>query len=131
MEWLSKEEKSSSMMPYLLELPPLDEESAGAAKTQDKAAPLKTKKAIKEVEAEKWHCATTNDPKTLVYCDVTNSNHSPPTDSKMNCDRPALFLFNLKTAKSKQAFINLSDVEMRRLRELALSRPKGRRWLLA
>lgn len=60
MEWLSEEEKSRSMMPYLMDLPPLDVNGDQVkAFTADKEdIPIKTKTASKkttskDVEIEK------------------------------------------------------------------------------
>lgn len=63
MEWLSAEEKSRSMMPYLLDLPPLDNVDdkvniTEISDTQDKVKKIRsknatTKKAFQETELEK------------------------------------------------------------------------------
>lgn len=54
MEWLSKEEKSSSMMPYLLDLPPLDnQEPAKVTEIKEEVQPKIQAKKSKEVDIEK------------------------------------------------------------------------------
>lgn len=66
MEWLSSEEKSRSMMPYLLDLPPLDTDARGAdrakvteiqdtveAPVAKSKSPSKKRATIKEDETEK------------------------------------------------------------------------------
>ncbi|CAG9558374.1 unnamed protein product [Danaus chrysippus] len=57
MEWLSVEEKSRTMIPYLLDLPPLDKETdvkkATITELPETKEERKTKKKTKEVELEK------------------------------------------------------------------------------
>lgn len=55
MEWLSAEEKTRSMMPYLLDLPPLDkpEETKDSYAEEIKTKAKTAKKKTKESENEK------------------------------------------------------------------------------
>lgn len=57
MEWLSVEEKSRTMIPYLLDLPPLDKvtdaKKATITELPETKEERKTKKKTKEVELEK------------------------------------------------------------------------------
>lgn len=55
MEWLSNEEKSRSMMPYLLDLPPLDTETENVVEKESVKPKSKNaeKRKDQDVELEK------------------------------------------------------------------------------
>lgn len=126
MEWLSEEEKSRSMMPYLLNLPPMDS-TVGTSKAtiteigvtkdeliQSKPA-SKQKVPVKEIETEKW-------PQLPADHQVLNQKKSNLTSSddtyKVNCDNHK-FLYDLKVSDQKK-FLAFTDSDMEILRQLIL-----------
>lgn len=124
MEWLSEEEKSRSMMPYLLDLPPLDVNGDQAKKsttTEKDEFPVKTKtaskKKAKEIEVEKWHCLVSNSEldkqSDLPFIVSSNTN-----TKKMNCDTNHKPKYDFKISYSKK-FIMLTDRDMDQLRRLS------------
>lgn len=122
MEWLSAEEKSRSMMPYLLDLPPLDQTESDAAKAEISSDASITKKAtqkkgtVKDIDMEKWHSDT-------IICDLDRKPDLPSASSrsdanKINCDTKHKYLVDLKISNSKN-FIALTDHDMAILCRLA------------
>lgn len=123
MEWLSEEEKSRSMMPYLLDLPPLDS-TEGTSKGdvtqihETKAEPIKStskKASAKETETDKW-------PRLLADNEVQTEPYlpSPKTNTyKVNCDTNQKFLYDLKVSKSK-TILAFTDSDVKILCQLIL-----------
>lgn len=128
MEWLSAEEKSRSMMPYLLDLPPLDQAGSDLPKAQitdipshasntnleNKTKPKK-KDPAKEIDMEKWH--------EKMNCDLDRKPDSQPVRSKsdadkIDCDTKHLYKIDFKISTSKK-YIALSDHDMAVLRRLS------------
>lgn len=114
------------MMPYLLDLPPLDSDNNKVTITElstkeDVAVKTKTssKKKVpqKEVETEKWHQITKNndliDPSKAqtIHINDTNSN-------KTNCDSNKKNVYDFTISKL-QKFISLTDRDMEIFRKLS------------
>lgn len=113
MEWLSAEEKTRSMMPYLLDLPPLDRpddakkvtitEITDATEEND----ARTKKDVKEFDSEKWHMDTKNETIPVKHIYHKNDNDT---------EKSILYDF---TVTKIQKYIDLSEEDMQILRELS------------
>lgn len=126
MEWLSEEEKSRSMMPYLLDLPPMDSTEGTSKATvtelhETKDEPFKSKTAskvsAKEIETEKWPCLSAgiqvlNQIEPILPSSDTNTY-------KVDCDTNQKFLYDLKVSKPKK-FLAFTDSDMEILRQLIL-----------
>ena len=116
MEWLSNEEKSRSMMPYLLNLPPLDTEAE--KDVEKEIVKPKSKNAQKvekpEVELEKWHSVNPGDIVDL----AENNICSTPTRNRTNCDITQKFKYDCKKSNFKK-FIDLNEKDMEVLRALS------------
>lgn len=114
MEWLSAEEKSRSMMPYLLDLPPLDapQENTEKAKIVEieevKEPKIKSnKKKSKDIDSEKWH------DQEIKKCDIKKQCIYDFSDTKRN------------------THIYLSDNVMMKLRYLALQMKNNcNKWII-
>lgn len=135
MEWLSEEEKTRSMMPYLLDLPPLDQPKVTEIhETKERQKSITISKgtgtnSAKDTEKDKWHCLPTYNivkkpPETNILCSINTQ--------KMNRHTNCKFLYDLKQSKSNK-FILLSDSVMkslRRIRRNAQKVCKNRQWIL-
>lgn len=133
MEWLSEEEKSRSMMPYLLDLPPLDSEAQQATVTEIheskdnnkklKSAAKKTKEA-RDIEMEKWHRVPTERdvPKPTETSIPCSDSSTYPLDCDTN--KYCKFTYDLKFSKAKK-FVTLADYDMDILRHLIKKKTKN------
>lgn len=129
MEWLSAEEKSRSMMPYLLDLPPLDQTGSDLPKAQITEIPSdsshtnmetetkpKKKGTAKEIDMEKWQNDNSN-------YDLDRKSDLPSVSfksdaNKINCDTKHKYIVDLKISTSKK-YIALTDHDMEILRKLS------------
>lgn len=130
MEWLSEEEKSRSMMPYLLNMPPLDSEEPKAKfpeaiQNKDNASVKEiksaaSKKSTQDSDQEKWHLQQDivhKTPKQNILCFDT---------LKVNCDTNHKFLFDLKVSKCNNKVVVLSDSDMAMLRRIQRNTVKAK-----
>lgn len=122
MEWLSNEEKSRSMMPYLMDLPPLDgdKKATVTAYEETKEEQPKTKvskKKSKEVDMDKWqHSSEDHDslpgPQSPALAPTT-------TTTKFTFHLPDTLKVEIDFANRTLLLVDLTDAQMTLLRSLA------------
>lgn len=118
-------------MPYLLDLPPLDQAESDLPRAQINEIPSdasdtnmetktkpKKKGTAKEIDTEKWHSDNTN-------CDLHRKLGLPSVSSKndankINCDTKYKYIVDLKISTSKK-YIALTEHDMAILRRLSES----------
>lgn len=112
-------------MPYLLDLPPLDNNDntvkikeitdvKDEVKIKTKNA-SKKKTSVQDIEVEKWHCVTA----TANLVDPAENNTSSSSTKRItNCDTSQKFSYDCKSFKLRK-FIDLNDKDMEVLRNLS------------
>lgn len=115
-------------MPYLLDLPPLDNETQAANKatvteiqdivespTIKSKSAIKKKVAAKDTEADKWPSLIIgSEPERAIELPKVNTD----SETQVNCDNKHKQTFDFQISKNNM-FVSLTDSDMERLRWLS------------